>query len=142
MNKSDLNSSMLYKMKNGKLYALLENHYEETIEFYDKECIEEGFSGDGIYLNDYDENLSPENDDYDIVAIKQCNGAVSVIHRILNNEEPKYWDWVEEVEETEPETQNTVQNITINITVDPHFNIDDFVQQLSSKLRNIPRTNF
>jgi len=66
--------------------------------------------------------MSSEGDDYDIVAIKQRNSCVRVIADVLEGEEPKEWDWVEDVEKVEEETktevENIIQNITINITID------------------------
>jgi len=120
MKKSELNSSMLFKMRNDVLYALLPDIEGNHI-FYDKIDISEGYSGDGILFDDYGDNLfQDESDDYDIVAIKQRNGCARVISDVLNSNEPKEWDWVEEVKEDieEPKFENTVQNITINITID------------------------
>ena len=120
MKKSELNSSMLFKMRNDVLYALLPD-IEGDLIFYDKIDIAEGYSGDGILLDDYSDNLfQDESDDYDIVAIKQRNGCARVISDVLNSNEPEEWDWVEEVAKQVKEeiVENTVQNITINITID------------------------
>jgi len=139
MKKSQLNSSMLFKMRNGVLFALLSD-IEGDLIFYDKIDIEEGYSGDGILLDDFDDDLSPDDDDFDIIAIKQLSSCVKVISNVLGNNEPEEWDWVEEVEkdvEEEPKVENTVQNITINITIDSKMDINDFVNELSSKMKNI-----
>ena len=120
MKKSDLNSSMLFKMRNDVLYALLSD-IEGNLIFYDKIDITEGYSGDGILLDDYNNDLfQDDSDDYNIVAIKQRNGCARVISDVLNSNEPEEWDWVEEVEKDveEPKVENVVQNITINITID------------------------
>jgi len=138
MKKSQLNSSMLFKMRDGDLCALLSDS-EDNMIFNNKEDIKQGYSSYFITLNDYDEELSSEGDDYDIVAIKQYDSCMRVVHCILEGEEPEEWNWVEEVEKDveEPKIKNTVQNITINITVDPNMNINDFMKELSSKWKNI-----
>ena len=134
MKKSDLNSSMLFKMRNSNLYALLSD-IEGNLIFYDKIDIAEGYSGDGILFDDYSDNLfQDESNDYDIVAIKQRNGCAIVISDVLNSNEPEEWDWVEEVEK-ELKVENTIQNITINITVDSKMDINDFMNKLSSKMK-------
>ena len=118
MKKSDLNSSMLFKMRDGDLCVLLSDVEGNEI-FYNKEDIQQGYSDYGVSITDYDEDLTPEDEAYDIVAIKQRNTCVRVIADVLEDEEPKEWDWVEEVEKVEePEVENVVQNITNNITID------------------------
>ena len=141
MKKFDLNSSMLFKMRNGVLFALL-NDLEGDFIFYDKIDIAEGYSGDGISLDDYNEELTPENDDWDIVAIKQRNGCVRVISDVLGDNEPEEWDWVEEVKKVEDvendksdNEKNVVNNITINITVDANDDPANFLKQLNDALR-------
>ena len=42
----------------------------------------------------------------------------------------------EDVEE-KSKVENTVQNITINITIDSKMDINDFMKELSSKMKNI-----
>jgi len=121
MKKSDLNSSMLFKMRDGDLCVLLSD-YEGNNIFCNQNDLKQGYSDYFITLDDFDEELSSEGDDYDIVAIKQRNSCVRVIADVLEGEEPKEWDWVEDVEKVEEETktevENIIQNITINITID------------------------
>jgi len=122
MKKSELNSSMLFKMRDGDLCALLDD-IENGKMFCNKEDIQQGYSSYCISINDYDEDLSPEDEAYDIVAIKQLNTCVKVIADVLSDTEPEEWDWVEKGEKVdkdveEPKVENTVQNITINITID------------------------
>jgi len=137
MKKSDLNSSMLFKMRNDVLYALLPD-IEENLIFYDKIDIAEGYSGDGILFDDYNDDLSQGESDYGIVAIKQRNTCVKVIADVLGDEEPEKWDWVEDKDDNdESKVENTIQNITINITVDPNMDINDFIKELSSKWKNV-----
>jgi len=116
MKKSELNSSMLFKMRDGDLCALLDDIENEKM-FCNKEDIKQGYSDYGISINDYDEDLSPEDEAYDIVAIKQLDTCVKVIADVLGEQEPEEWDWVEEVKEEEPKVENVVHNITINITI-------------------------
>ena len=129
MKKSDLNSSMLFKMRDGDLCALLSDS-EGNMIFNNQEDIKQGYSDYFITLDDFDEELSSEGDDYDIVAIKQLNTCVKVVYYILEGEEPKEWDWVEEVEKDveESKVENTVQNITINITIDSKMDINDLMR--------------
>ena len=136
MKKSDLNSSMLFKMRCGDLCALLSD-YEGNMIFNNQEDIKQGYSNYFITLNDYDEDLSPEGDDYDIVAIKQLNTCVKVIANVLGDEEPKEWDWVEEVKKDVKETkvENTVQNITINITIDANSNLEDIISEIKKNFQ-------
>jgi len=142
MKKFDLNSSMLFKMRNGVLFALL-NDLEGDFIFYDKIDIAEGYSGDGISLDDYNEELTPENDDWDIVAIKQRNGCVRVISDVLGDNEPEEWDWVEEVEKDEENVKESktpiINNITINLTLDSNDDPAHFLKQLNDALEKIKK---
>ena len=104
MKKSDLNSSMLFKMRDGDLCALLSDS-EGNMIFNNQEDIKQGYSDYFITLDDFDEELSSEGDDYDIVAIKQYDSCVRVIADILEDNEPKNWDWQEEVEKEEPKVE-------------------------------------
>jgi len=44
---------------------------------------------------------------------------------------------VKPVEKVVPEVENVIQNITINITIDSKTDINDFVKELSSKMKNL-----
>ena len=145
MKKSQLNSSMLFKMRDGDLCALLDD-IENGKMFCNKEDIQLGYSSYCISINDYDEELSSEGDDYDIVAIKQLDSCVRVVCDVLDENEPEEWDWVEEVEkENDAENdksdneskneKNVVNNITINITVDANDDPTYFLKQLNDALR-------
>jgi hypothetical protein len=137
MNKSDLNSSMLFKMRCGDLCVLLDDMDGGKI-FCNYEDIEQGYSSYLISLNDYDEKLSPEGDDYDIIAIKQRNTCVRVVSDVLNDREPENWDWVEEIKDKSEEEANTpiVNNITINITVDPSNNDpEQIIKQINDAIK-------
>jgi len=141
MKKSQLNSSMLFKMRDGDLCALLSDS-EGNMIFNNQEDIKQGYSDYFITLNDYDEDLSSEGDDYDIVAIKQRNSCVRVIADVLEGDEPTEWDWVEvkkdndvEDDKSDNESKNVVNNITINITVDANDDPANFLKQLNDALR-------
>jgi len=137
MKKSELNSSMLFKMRDGKLYVLLPDH-EEDLVFYDVDDINAGYSEGTVILYDLYDNLGHcDNDDYHIISIKQYDSCVEVLSKVLCNQEPKTWDWVEEVEKEESKVETTVQNITINVTIDSKMDINDFINELSSKLKNV-----
>jgi len=141
MKKSELNSSMLFKMRDEKIYALLPDH-ENDLVFYDVEDINAGYTEGTVFFNDICDDLEHCDDsNYDIMAIKQYESCVEVLSQVLCNREPKEWDWVEEIEkedvEEESKVENTVQNITINITIDSKMDINDFVRELSSKIKNI-----
>ena len=141
MKKSDLNSSMLFKMRDGDLCALLDDNEGNKV-FCNKEDIEQGYSSYHVSINDYDEELSSEGDDYDIVAIKQLDSCVRVVCDVLEENEPEEWDWVEEVKKVEDvendksdNEKNVVNNITINITVDANDDPANFLKQLNDALR-------
>jgi len=146
MKKSELNSSMLFKMRDGDLCTLLDD-VENGKMFCNKEDIQLGYSSYYRTFFDYDEELSSEGDDYDIVAIKQLDSCcVRVMCDVLDENEPTEWDWVEEVkEENDVEDdksdgeskngKNVVNNITINITVDSNDDPANFLKQLNDALR-------
>ena len=136
MKKSDLNSSMLFKMRNGDLCVLLEDNDDAKV-FCNENDIQQGYSSNCVTIEDYDDDLSSEGDDYDIVAIKQLDSCVRVISDVLEDNEPKNWDWVEEVEKEESKVENNNQNITINITIDSKIDINDLMRELSSKIKNV-----
>ena len=142
MKKSDLNSSMLFKMRNGNLCVLLET-INDMVFYKRQEIIDGSYSGQ-ISLNDYDDNIliignQYESDfKYEIIAIKQCQSCTEALRLVVISTEPKEWDWIEDVEKAEElEVENTVQNITINITIDSKININDLMRELSSKIKNI-----
>ena len=143
MKKSDLNSSMLFKMRNGNLCVLLET-INDMVFYKRQEIIDGSYSGQ-ISLNDYDDNIliigdQYESDlEYEIVAIKQCQSCTEALRLVVISIEPEEWDWVEEVEKVEEETkvENIVQNITINITIDSKMDINNLMRELSSKIKNI-----
>ena len=124
MKKSDLNSSMLFKMRNGNLCVLLET-INDMVFYKRQEIIDGSYSGQ-ISLNDCDDNILIIGDqyepdlEYEIVAIKQCQSCTEALRLVVISTEPEEWDWVEEVEKDveEPKVENVVQNITINITID------------------------
>jgi hypothetical protein len=139
MKKSELNSSMLFKLRDERLCALLDDAYKQKT-FYDKEDIKEGDYGGLVSLEDFDDNmLSCGDEDYDIIAIKQLNSCVKVLSVILSDKEPEEWDWVKEVEEPLEETkvENIVQNITINITIDPNTKMEDIIAQLNKNFEKM-----
>ena len=142
MKKSDLNSSMLFKMRNGNLCVLLET-INDMVFYKRQEIIDGSYSGQ-ISLNDYDDNIliigdQYESDlEYEIVAIKQCQSCTEALRLVVISTEPEEWDWVEEVEKVEEvKVENTVQNITINITIDSKMDINNLMRELSSKIKNI-----
>jgi len=143
MKKSQLNSSMLFKMRDGDLCALLDD-VENGKVFCNKEDIQQGYSSYCVSINDYDEELSSEGDDYDIVAIKQLDSCVRVVCDVLEGDEPTEWDWVEEVkkEVEDPKVENTVQNITINIAIDSKYDIDNIMCQIENSIRNLNFNRF
>jgi hypothetical protein len=141
MNKSDLNSSMLFKMRGYGLCVLLNKKIEGTYVFCDKETILKDGKGCLSGLNSYDETIFFKNiydEEFDIIAIKQYNSCSEVLYMVLNNKEPEEWDWVEEIKEINIEkTENstpTVYNMTFNFTIDPKTNIDDLVKELKDKM--------
>jgi len=141
--KSELNSSMLFKMRNGNLCVLLET-INDMVFYKRQEIIDGSYSGQ-ISLNDYDDNIliigdQYESDlEYEIVAIKQCQSCTEALRLVVISTEPEEWDWVEEIEKDveESKVENTIQNITINITIDSKMDINNFVNELSSKMKNI-----
>jgi len=141
MKKSDLNSSMLFKMRDEKLYALLPDH-ENDLVFYDVEDINAGYTEGTVFFNDTCNDLEHCNDsNYDIIAIRQYASYVEVLSQVLCDREPKEWDWVEETEKEdlkeESKVENTVQNITINITIDSKMDINNLMCQIENGIRNL-----
>jgi len=141
MEKFDLNSSMLFKMRDEKLYALLPDH-ENDLVFYDVEDINAGYTEGTVFFNDTCNDLEHCDDsNYDIIAIKQYKSYVEVLSQVLCNREPKEWDWVKEIEkedlEEESKVENTVQNITINITIDSKMDINNLMCQIENGIRNL-----
>jgi len=128
-------------MRDGDLCALLDDIENEKM-FCNKEDIQLGYSDYEISINDYDEDLSPEDEAYDIVAIKQLNTCVKVIADVLDENEPEEWDWVEEVEKEDPKVENVAQNITINITIDSKYDIDNIMCQIENSIRNLNFNRF
>jgi len=97
--KSDLNSSMVYKLRNLGLCVLLDKKSNKEQAFYNKNSIEGGYSGGLAELITYDSMLKNRyGEDYDVVAFKQYSDCVKALSIVLNNKEPEEWDWVEDVE--------------------------------------------
>ena len=112
MKKSDLNSSMLFKMRDRELSVLLDVVNDKV--FYNKMHVLNGESRGIISLDDYNESLIVNDDDeldrlYDIIATKQYGSTIQALHSLLNNQEPKEWDWLEEVK---PKEAHAVNNFT------------------------------
>ena len=140
MKKSDLNSSMLFKMRNGDLCVLLEDNDDAKV-FCNENDIQQGYSSNCVTIDDYDEDLSSEGDDYDIVAIKQLDSCVKVIAAVLDDKEPKNWDWVEETKKEEEDCKFNIGNLTLNITIDPNdikSSVEEFMNQLSKMVKIKP----
>jgi len=139
MKKSELNSSMIFKLRCGALCVLLDNFINKDKSFYDKECISEGFNSGIMPLLNIEENLAHTFDeDYNIIAIKQHDSCSSALCDVLTDNEPEEWDWIrDEEEDVESKVENTIQNITINITIDSKMDINDFVKELTSKMKNM-----
>jgi hypothetical protein len=95
MKKSDLNESMLFKLRNRGLCVLLDKNGDKTKVFYNKENIKYGDIGGLSTLSNYNENLTSNNisNNYDIIAIKQYNSCTKVIYNIIHDIEPEEWDW-------------------------------------------------
>ena len=143
MEKSDLNSSMVFKLRNLGLCVLLDKKSNEEKAFYDKELIEKGYSGGLAEFVTYDLTLKNRYDeDYDIVAIKQYSDCVKAISVVLKSEEPDVWDWVEEVEKVEDNTEESqtpiINNITVNITVDSS---NDDPEKIMTKINDVLKRN-
>ena len=137
MKKSELNSSMLFKMRCENLYVLLANG--GNMVFYNGNDIRQGYSSYYISLDDYDENLSHDDEEYDIVAIKQYGNCAVAISEVLSGAEPEEWDWVEEVD---VKTEEPPHTITINLTIDSKCDISEIISQLEQNLNKIKYPQF
>lgn len=96
MNKSDLNESMLFKIKNKGLCVLLDKNSEKSKVFCNQQDIEYGEINKHVWLDYYNENLRHNltlDGGLDIIAIKQFDSCVKAIYYALNNREPEKWDW-------------------------------------------------
>ena len=140
MNKSELNTSMLFKLRDDGLCVLLDRKDDNLQVFYNKERIINGHKG-GISSLNYDYNSELQfngtyTHGFDIVAIKQYDSCSQAIHMVLNDQEPEEWNWVEKVEkEIEEEIPTSiVYNMTFNITVDPKVDTKESLQKLSEHI--------
>jgi hypothetical protein len=100
MEKKDINSCMLFKMRDGKQCILMprlsKNEYKGEC-FYNIENIKYGYYGGLIDINTYSKELihpDSESNTYDIVAIKQFESMNQVLYHVLNDIEPEEWDWI------------------------------------------------
>ena len=132
MKKSELNNSMLFKMRCGDLCVLLAN--SDGMIFYNDNDIRQGYSDYYVSLDDYDEELSNDGDDYDIVAIKQYDSCARAISEVLSGAEPEEWDWVEKVN---VKTEESPHTITINLTIDSKCDISEIISQLEQNLKKM-----
>lgn len=96
MEKKDINNCMLFKLREEGLCIILQTLND--LVFYNKERVVSGYLGGLISLGRYKNNLLhiEEFNHYDIIAVKQFNSMNEVLYYILNNIEPKEWDWVRE----------------------------------------------
>lgn len=120
--KSDLNSSMLFKLRGCGLCVLLEvnNNLHKGNTFYNQKRIIKGISGGISSPNDYNENLTlgkwftdVTNYDpkvWDIIAIKQYESCNEVLHMVINDKYPEKWDWVRQ-EKTDKNKEIQLENI-------------------------------
>jgi hypothetical protein len=104
MKKSDINSSMLFKMGNGDRCVLLQktNINEDTkkIEhediFYDQSDIENGKKYGISNLENYNEDLELVgfyDNSYNIVAIKQYYSIPQALLALSMKDYNHFWDW-------------------------------------------------
>ena len=140
MKKSELNTSMLFKLREQGLCVLLDRYNDDCEVFYNNNKIINGKLGGLSTLDDYYDNLKLADDEdwgkeYDIIAIKQFDSCTEALHKVINQIEPEEWDWVEEV-------GSTVQNITINLTIDSKCDISEFVSQLEQNLKKMKYPQF
>lgn len=111
MKKIDINNMMLFKLRDNRICVLMPRENGNCL--YDMKSIESGHYGGAVDINSYLENLTDSNysyNHYDIVAIKQFESMNEVLHHVLNNIEPKEWDWVRE--ENKKKFQFTYNNLT------------------------------
>jgi len=143
MKKSDLNSSMLFKMRNGNLCVLLETINDKM--FYKRQEIIDGSYSGQISLEDYDDNISIIGDqyesdfEYEIVAIKQCQSCTESLRLVVISTEPEEWDWVEEVGEKLTSDAPIINNFTINVTVDSLD--EDYPQKIMKQINDVLKKN-
>ena len=147
MKKSDLNNSMIFKLRGRGLCVLLDRHDNNRQVFYNQGLINTGSVGGQSSMEDYSEDLLTFGNyssvrEYDIIAIKQCKSCTEAINMVLNDKEPEKWDWIEEVEKAEPIIENIIQNFTINISIDSKTNIEDFVAKLKDNFDKMKYPGF
>lgn len=153
MNKSDLNSSMLFKIRDEGLCVLLNRNGDNFQVFYNKNNIVKGHAWGISSLNDdYNNDLKCNHyytNEFDIISIKQYKSCSEVISMILKDQEPEEWDWVEEIEKPKEEKIEEIKNpipaicnVTFNIIVDPTTNTDDLVRELSDEISKYPDKMF
>ena len=105
MKKSDINQSMLFKLRDGRLCTLLHSNMWSGLRLFDKKCLNSNTGGAIVALNSLTEDLLHFYKDiniYDIISIKQFAHQVQVLNIIQNENEPEKWDWIR-LEHRKPE---------------------------------------
>ena len=102
MNKESINNRMLFKLRDGRLCVLIPKGNDRS--FYSKNCIFIANNTGGLSdLYSYNDDLTSTSSfiKYDIIAIKQYSTVSEAFYYLLNNIEPKEWDWVREEKKEE-----------------------------------------
>lgn len=97
MNKESINNRMLFKLRDGRLCVLIPKGNDRS--FYSKNCIFIANNKGGLSdLYSYNDDLTITSSfiKYDIIAIKQYSTVSEAFYYLLNNKEPKEWDWIRE----------------------------------------------
>lgn len=116
MRKSDINNRMLFKIRDGRLCVLIPKGDNRSFYgFYGKDCITTNNTGGISDFNFYNDDLTicSPFDKYDIISIKQCITISEVLYYVLNDIEPKEWDWVRE----EKMVTNEVKKVKLSMCI-------------------------
>lgn len=100
MEKSDLNGSMLFKLRDGRLVVMFERRDTKSTDFYDKNYLNSKNSFSVTDVNKYYDKFlkNSSSSDHDVIAIKQMGSPNVVVYYVLSNIEPDSWDWQEDSE--------------------------------------------
>lgn len=107
--KPELNERMLFKLRKKGLCVLLTSYNEKQL--FTKETI--GKAAGESTLVELDKDLLDKDGwtSYDIVAIKQLNSQSEALGYLINDKEPKEWDWIREEQPKKSEKEIQLEEL-------------------------------
>jgi hypothetical protein len=118
MKKSDINESMILKLRNGKNCVLLQNL--EGGGFYSINTTHNNFEY-VVRFSSYNDNLEKQSclrkeskGEYDIIAIKKFNLQLYALSNLIKQVDIKDWDWIRN-DGKETELENLINKLSQQI---------------------------